>query len=487
MAHPALRILQVNTHDLSGGAEKISWELFQEYRRRGLASWLTVGRKRGNDPDVFRMPHHLGATNPWSRAWWQAHRCLQPLYQHVPGARFLCRATHALAAPRGVTDYWFGYEDFNYPGAMRVLDTFQQQPTILHCHNLHGKYFDLRALVTLSRRIPVFVTLHDAWMFTGHCAHFFECRRWTTGCGNCPTLDTYPAIRRDASNFNWRRKREIYNQCRLYVAAPSRWLLDLAKRSILAPALAEARVIPNGIDLSVFRPADKYAARAEIGVPPDARLLLFVANGVRRNPFKDYVTLRAAIEQIVRRDNNPATIFLALGDQAASERLGSATIRFVPFQKCPMDVARYYQAADVYIHAARADTFPNTVLEALACGTPVVTTAVGGIAEQVTAVTHGSDRLANVTYAQSVEQATGILVPPHDADSLASGIMRLLDDDTLRQRLGENAARDASRRFDLRRQADEYLAWYAAVTEKNQSHAGRIIVKLPQKQPINAV
>ncbi len=202
MAHPALRILQVNTHDLSGGAEKVSWELFQEYRRRGLASWLAVGRKHSNDPDVFRIPHHLGNINPWSRAWWRVHQCLQPLYQHVPGARFLCRATHALAAPRGIADYWFGQEDFSYPGAKRVLDTSQQQPTILHCHNLHGKYFDLRALVTLSRRVPVFVTLHDAWMFTGHCAHFFECQRWVTGCGNCLALDTYPAIRRDASNFN---------------------------------------------------------------------------------------------------------------------------------------------------------------------------------------------------------------------------------------------------------------------------------------------
>ncbi len=243
--------------------------------------------------------------------------------------------------------------------------------------------------------------------------------------------------------------------------------------------MAETRVIPNGIDLSVFRPADKYAARAEIGVPPNTKLLLFVANQVRRNPFKDYVTLRAAIERIALRNKNPSSIFLALGDEAEPERLGSATIRFVPFQKRPMDVARYYQAADVYIHAARADTFPNTVLEALACGTPVVATAVGGIAEQVTTVTHGSDRLANVSYAQSVEQATGILVPPHDADSLASGIMRLLDDDTLSQRLGENAAREARRRFDLRRQADEYLAWYTAVTEKNQSHTAKIALEAP--------
>jgi glycosyltransferase involved in cell wall biosynthesis len=83
-----------------------------------------------------------------------------------------------------------------------------------------------------------------------------------------------------------------------------------------------------------------------------------------------------------RRSQRPL-VFVALGEDAPAERIGAAEIRFVPYQKDPAVVARYYQAADIYIHSARADTFPNTVLEALACGTPVVATAVGGIPEQV--------------------------------------------------------------------------------------------------------
>ena len=442
MDEDSLRILQVNTFDVAGGAERISWELHHEYRRRGHPSWLAVGRQRSDDPDVFRLPHDRHGS-AWSRAWWRAHERLQPWYQRVWGARLLCRATHALAAPGGVVDYWLGHEDFNYPGAWCLGGVTPDPPTVIHCHNLHGKYFDLRALVSLSRRVPVFVTLHDAWMFAGHCAHSFDCDRWTTGCGDCPAIDAFPPIRRDASHFNWRRKREIYAQCRLYVAAPSRWLLDRAKRSILAPAMADARVIHNGVDLSVFRPGDARAARRAICLPTDARVLLFAANGIRQNPYKDYATLRAAVQRVAACADERRTIFLALGEDAPPERIGSAEIRSVPFQQNPADVARYYQAADVYVHAARVDTFPNTVIEALACGTPVVATAVGGIPEQITS-------------------ETGVVVPPNDADALACGIRQLLDDAARRRQFGENAARDSRERFDLRRQADEYLAWYAA-------------------------
>ncbi len=117
MDHAPLNILQVNTFDLAGGAERISWDLFREYRRRGHAAWLAVGRKRSDDPDVFRFPHHR-VGNPWSRACWCAHQHLQPLYPRYALARFLCRATPALAAPAGVLDYWRGHEDLNYPAAV---------------------------------------------------------------------------------------------------------------------------------------------------------------------------------------------------------------------------------------------------------------------------------------------------------------------------------------------------------------------------------
>ena len=177
-------------------------------------------------------------------------------------------------------------------------------------------------------------------------------------------------------------------------------------------------------------------------------MLLFTANGIRNNPWKDYQTMRAAIALVAERLQSRQVLFIALGEDAPPERIGKAEIQFIPYQKDPDIVARYYQAADVYIHAARADTFPNTVLEALACGTPVVATAVGGIPEEVK------------------HDYTGFLVSPGDSKEMAMAIIALLRDDNLWKRFRENAVQDARRRFDLRRQVKNYLEWYREILER---------------------
>lgn len=454
MAEKPLKILQVSTSDIRGGAQRVAWNLFRSYRKRGYSSRLAVGHKQSSDPDVHPISHGEGQKG-WGRLGWAIHATVQRL----DGNGRFSRWAHRGAEPKAFFDYIRGIEDFHYPGTRNLLSLTPWPPDIVHCHNLHGGYFDLRVLSWLSRQVPTVMTLHDAWLLSGHCSYSFECERWQIGCGQCPDLTIYPAVRRDNTAFNWRRKREIYEKSQLYMATPSRWLMDKVEQSMLRPGVAEARVVPNGVDMAVFRPRDRREARALLGLPQEDEIILFTADGIRVNIRKDYRAAREAIGRLAERMDDRNLIFLALGENGSVERIGRVEIRFVPYQNFPDVVARYYQAADIYIHAARADNFPNTILEALACGTPVVATAVGGIPEQV----KGLETKDSSMNRYRLDEATGFLTSPQNAEELAVRIEQLLRDDSLRLRLSQNAAKDARERFDLERQVDAYLDWYEEI------------------------
>ena len=447
MPERQLRILQVSTDEIHGGAAKVARDLFTAYRERGHVSWLAVGEKRSHDPDVLLIPNRE-ARGAWYRFWQRAGSRLRPGSTAQPEAGLWPRLTRALSEPARWLDSFRGIEDFHFPGSRRLLDLTPSEPQVVHCHNLHGGYFDLRLLPHLSRRVPVVLTLHDAWLLSGHCAHSLSCERWKTGCGLCPDLTLYPAVRRDATAFNWRRKRDIYAQSRLCIATPSRWLMSKVEQSMLAPAVVEARVLPNGVDARIFHPADKRRARELLGIPPETAVLLTAGVMMRRNVWKDYATLRDAVAQVASRLTGRDLLLLVLGDEAPTERVGGLEIRYLPFQEDPLVVAQYFQAADVYVHPAREDTFPNSVLEALACGTPVVATSVGGIPEQIE------------------EAHSGFLVSPGDASGLAERVTLLLSNASLRESMGRQAAEATRHRFSFDRQADAYLAWYQELIDR---------------------
>ncbi|MCL4552169.1 MAG: glycosyltransferase, partial [Candidatus Marsarchaeota archaeon] len=435
---PSMRIMQVNTRDIGGGAEKIGWDLFRTCRARGHDTWLAVGDKRSDDPNVLVIPNDepVGA---WSR-FWRTIDCRLPS-REISDILHLHGLVRRLSAPGRFLDGRRGIEDFRFPGTRHLLELTPEPPQVLHCHNLHGGYFDLSMLPELSEKVPIVLTLHDAWLLSGHCAHSFDCNRWKIGCGHCPDLSIYPAIRRDGTAYNWRRKRQLYSRSQIYVATPSQWLMQRVEQSILAPAILEAKVIPNGVDPSVFHPNGKEVVRQSLGLPEDAKVLLFTAIGIRENIWKDYLTLQAAVAKIASRLKGQNIILLALGEDAPPERVGRAEIRFVPYLKDPREVAQYYQAADVYVHAAKVDTFPNTVLEALACGTAVVASAVGGIPEQVKGLDPWDrNSQGRILGRFGADNATGMLVPPGDAEALAIGIEHLLTNELLCQQLAANAA-----------------------------------------------
>lgn len=433
------------------------------YEALGHSSWLAVGEKRSEESNIFRIRHNQSG-NWWSRCWWGLSDHLRPfVLKQVWGSLWVDRLARVLAAPGKLYGSYQGREDFYFPGTWDLPRLTPQKPDLIHCHNLHGGYFDLRALSWLSGQIPVVLTMHDAWLLSGHCAHSLACKRWETGCGLCPDLTIPPAIRRDATAFNWQRKREIYAKSRLYVATPSHWLMQKVEQSILAPSLMQAKVIPYGINLDFFKPTSRQHVRTKLDIPSETAVLLFAASGIQQSVWKDYQTLRTSIMLIGEQVRAPV-LFIALGEEGQVEQIGSVKIKFIPYQNNPETVASYYQAADVYLHAARADTFPNTVLEALACGTPVVATAVGGIPEQVKGLRFEAGSQEHSLFPP--EKATGILVSPGDAIGMAKAVRSLLEQEGLRHQLGENAAVDARQRFDLNRQIEDYLAWYQEIINR---------------------
>jgi len=426
-----LKILSVSLSDGGGGAEGIALNLTQGYRSAGFDARLLVAKKKTNFDWVDELPARTtqGSLNPL-------------------GPRFLSNEIIAL-------DQAEGFEDMNFPFTWDILKYLgESKEAVLHLHNLHGGYFDLRALPYLTQNVPTIWTLHDSWALTGHCAHSFDCTNWTTGCGNCPDLGIYPAITKDNTQRNFEVKRNAFSASRLHVVTPSRWLLERIQQSPMARHFSSAQVITQGVDLDLFHPSDKAACREELGIPRDAVVLLCAANGLGRNPWKDFSTLTTAVASLPAAKSGKKIIVVALGETQPPHHLGNAEVYYPGFITPPTQLTKYYQAADLFLHFAKIDTFPTVVLEALACGLPVIASNVGGIPEQIqSAITWRSEGgVVNTT------GATGVLIDKGNVGQAIAAISFLIDNATARVEIGSNAARTTQTKFSRKGMIKFYSA-----------------------------
>ena len=452
----------MSTSDSGGGAERVARELHESYAAAGEDAWLAVGTRRTNDPRSVALPN-LEHRSAWTRAWTKAADAMPQRGASFHAARAL---RDVVADPLRWVSRKTGREDFDFPGTPALTNLGGRTPDAFHMHNLHGDFFDLRELPRLTALAPTILSLHDSWLLSGHCAHSFDCGRWETGCGECPALWIYPSVPHDATAFNWRRKRDIFARSRVHVGVPCRWLEEKIRRSMLMPAVRELRVIPYGVDLDVFRPADRAAVRAELGLDPSRPVILVFANALRAHTWKDSDTFRSALERL-----NAAAAgaqWVALGESGPDVHVGAVRLRRVAHEADDRKFARWYQAADVYVHPARADTFPLVVLEALACGTPDIGTDVGGVGEQIVSASFTAGARSDA----GRDDATGAAVAPRDSVALAHAIEAMIAlEPAARAALAANAARMAQAKFDRRRHERDYLDWIRELVAE-RSNAG---------------
>ncbi len=404
----ALTIVQLGSADVCGGAEGVAFSLHRIYRELGHRSILAVGRKVSDDPDVVAIDNS--------------------------------GRLRGLGLLRAAAGRLLGWQYLSHPGSRRLPEQLGGGWDVLHVHNLHGGYFDLAALPALGRLAPAVLTLHDSWLMTGHCACPMDCVRWRTGCGRCPDLAIYPGIQSDGTRFNWQRKRRLLLDSRLWLSAPSQWMLDRAAGSLLAGK--SMRLVRNGVDLAVFTPGDRNAARAELGLSVSRPLVLFAARDALVNPFKDGPTLLAAMGRVAREVPGVQLVALGGSEVPAGLEVPAGAVLLRPFEPDQRRTALYYRAADVLAHATLADNAPLAVIEAMASGLPVVASRVGGVPEHVE------------------DGRTGLLVPPGDPEALAGALRCVLGDRALAAELARNGLARARERHDLRGQARTYLEWY---------------------------
>jgi len=312
------------------------------------------------------------------------------------------------------------------------------KPDVIHFHNIHGYYLDLSIAKAVDKLgIPVVWTLHDAWPLSGRCGYFLDCGRWKTGCGRCPYPREYPKTYFDSSAWMWPRKRKLLGEVwKPVIVTPSRWLANLVVEASNGRLCVE--VIPNGIDTTAFRPVNRAQARKELGLPSERKIVLFTAakpSEKRKGIAYFFETLK-----YIQADSWMA---LAVGGKVDITRRVpyGVEVRQLGYVRGAEAMAKVYSVADLYCITSLADNFPTTVLEAMACGTPVVGFAAGGIPEQV-------------------EEGCGRLVAPGDARALGKVITELLNDDALRNQMADRCRKRADQDYNLQRFMKRHLALY---------------------------
>lgn len=351
-----MRVIQINTVCGVGSTGKIAVDLYHLASQAGYAPLMAYGR--GSAPADIQS-FKIGNT--------------------------LDFGSHVLK------NFFMGKSGF---GSVVVTRRFlkwmdKMKPNLLHLHNLHGFYIHVEMLFNYIKQhnIPVIWTLHDCWPLTGQCAYFdyANCSKWQTACHHCPIYRSdYPySLFHDNSRQNYILKKSSFTGVKnMIIVTPSNWLADIVQNSYLKEY--PVRVVSNGIDLEIFNPGTSQTFNSmpdTVLVPSSAKIILGVANVWNRRKGLDFFL---QLSDLLNASYHIVLIGLSPKQRFEIRRKYGKRITALTRTANQSELAFWYRHAYAYVNPTMEDNFPTTNLEALACGTPVITFNTGGSPECIT-------------------------------------------------------------------------------------------------------
>lgn len=280
----------------------------------------------------------------------------------------------------------------------------------------------------LTKIKPTVFTVNSMWSFTGHCHYSYVCDRWKTGCGKCPSLHIEPPVKRDATHLEWKLKEWSYKHSRFTLVAPSTWIGEQMKQSMLKRF--PVHQIPDGIDTKTFRPLDKKESRVKLGIPLDKNVLMFASvnlGNYRKGGDLLIESLKGLPESI---KNKTLLLCMGSGSEGIFETVGMQTVN-LGYVADPHQRAICYSSTDLFLMPTRADVLSLITLESAACGTPVISFRVGGMPDLVR---HG---------------ISGYLADPENVEDFRNGIIGLIENQSLRGSMGQHCREIVEKEFSL--------------------------------------
>lgn len=411
-----MKVLLLATSDLEGGAARAAYRLHQGLQSVGASSQMLVQAKHSDDGAVF-SPQTKSA-KVVSRLRPGLDRLPLQFYSH-------CQTPYSLQ--------WL-------PSPIAV-NVAQLDPDVVNLHWICGGYLQIEAIAKLGK--PVVWTLHDMWAFTGGCHYNQECDRYTSVCGACPQL--HSSGKWDLSRWVWQRKAQAWKNLNPTIVTPSRWLAKSAKSSSLFKNL-RVEVIPYGLDIERYKPINRAMARELLNLPQDKHLVLFGALNATGDRRKGFHLLQPALQNLSQSEWQLELVIFGSSQPSHLPDLGFKS-HYLGKLSDDISLALVYAAADVFVAPSTQDNLPNTVMEALACGTPCVAFNIGGMPDMIE------------------HQQNGYLAQPFKVEDLAQGIAWTLENQERHQKLCDQAREKVEQEFTQKLQACRYLKLFDEIAE----------------------